>query len=86
MEGDPVANDLLAISFYDTKPVYFLSTVVEDVKWLNMSRKIYSKTMQQKVDKFYLRPNFVDINNYDMNSVDRTDHLRTNYSLGQGLR
>ena len=49
LEGDHVAKDLLAISFYDTKPVYFLSTVVE---WLKMSRKIYSKTMQQKVDNF----------------------------------
>ena len=24
--------------------------------------------------------------NYDMNSVDMTDHLRTNYVLNQGLR
>lgn len=86
LEGDPVAKDLLAISFYDTKPVYFLSTVLEHVKWLKMSRKIYSRTMQTKVDKFFLRPNFVDIYNYDMNSVDRADHLRTNYALGQGLR
>ena len=42
--------------------------------------------MQQKVYKFVLRTNFVDIYNYDMNSVDRADHLRTNYPLGQGLR
>ena len=34
----------------------------------------------------FSRPNFVNIYNFDMNSVDRADHLRKNYSMGEGLR
>ena len=45
-------------------------------------RQIYSKVMQTKFDIF-LRPNFVDIYNYDMDSVYKA--LRTNYVPGQGL-
>ena len=41
---------------------------------------------EKKVKKQFLRPNFVNIYNFDMNSVDRADHLMKNYCLGEGLR
>ena len=53
LEGDPLINHLVAISYYDTKPVYFLSTVIEDVRWIVKSREIYSKNLEKKVDKFF---------------------------------
>ena len=31
LEGNPEAKNLLAISIYDSKPVYFLSTVIDRV-------------------------------------------------------
>ena len=34
----------------------------------------------------FLRPNFVDKCNYDMNLVDCADHLRTSNNVGIGLR
>ncbi len=48
LERDPVAKDPLSFSFYYTKPAYFLSTIMVGVKWLYMSQKIYSKTMQKR--------------------------------------
>jgi len=86
LEGGSIVEDLIAISFYDSKPVYFLSTVIPEVKWSTVSRNTFSKVLEKKVAMPFLRPNFVDEYNMDMNSVDRADHLRTNYSVGQGLR
>ena len=34
----------------------------------------------------FLRPNFVDKYNQDLNSVDRADQLRTIYNVRKGLR
>ena len=53
LEGDPLIKHLVAISYYDTKPVYFLSTVIEDVRWIVKSREIYSKNVEKKVHKFF---------------------------------
>lgn len=50
------------------------------------SREIYSKNLEKKVEKYFVRPNFVNAYNYDMNSVDQADQLRTNYQVGMGLR
>ena len=86
LEGDSKVQDLIAISFYDSKPVYFLSTVIPDVKWTVVSKKVFSQNLHRKVSLPILRPNFVDQYNMDMNSVDRADQLRTNYCMGQGLR
>mgnify|MGYP003340844425 CR=1 FL=1 len=86
LEGDELVEDLVAISYYDSKPVYFLSTVVPKVKWVTCGKQVFSKSIKEKVTKKFLRPNFVNAYNYDMNSVDRADHLRKNYALGQNLR
>ena len=86
LEGDTKIKDLLAISFDDSKPYYFLSTVINEVNWITCGKEVYRKLMKCKVTKQFLRPNFVDIYNYDMNSVDKADHLRKNYCLGEGLR
>ena len=47
--------------------------------------KIYSKKVGKKVALSFLRPNFVDDYNNDINSVDRADQLRTSYNVGYGL-
>jgi len=86
LDGDSAIKDLVAISFYDSKPVYFLSSVIPEVKWSTVNKKVYSKALNKKINLEFLRPNFVDEYNYDMNSVDRADQLRTNYNVGKGLR
>ena len=70
LEGDPFIKDLVVISYYDTKHVYFLSTVIEDMMWIVKSQEIYSKFLEKKVEKKFLGPNFVDTYNYNMNSLD----------------
>ena len=86
LDGDSTIKDLVAISFYDSKPVYFLSSVIPEVKWSTVNKKVYSKLLNKKISLEFLRPNFVDKYNQDMNSVDRADQLRTNYNVGKGLR
>ena len=86
LEGDTAIDDLVPILYYNSKPIYFLSTVVHDVSWKSYAKRIYSKLENKKVTKSFLCPNFVDLYNYDMNSVDRADPLRMNYNMGEGLR
>ena len=42
VEGDPGAKYLLVISIYDSKPVYFLSSVLDRVYWQIKTRKVYN--------------------------------------------
>ena len=86
LENDTTIKDLVAISFYDSKPVYFLSTVIPEVKWTAVSKHIFSKTLQRKISLPFLRPNFFNKYNFDMKSVNRADHLRTNYKVGKGIK
>ena len=38
LKGDEVYKDLLAISIYDTKPAYFLTSVASEIKWIEKKR------------------------------------------------
>ena len=60
LEGDSIIEDLIAISFYDSKPVYFLSSTISEIKWNTVSKKILSKNLDKKLFLQFLRPNFVD--------------------------
>ncbi len=40
--GDPKMPDLVASSVYDTKPVHFLSTCCESIKWIVKERPIFN--------------------------------------------
>ena len=41
LRGDEVCKDLLAVSIYDTKPVYFLTSVASEIKWIEKRRKVF---------------------------------------------
>ena len=86
LEGDSIIKDLVAISLYDSQPVYFLSSVILYVKWTQFWKKVYGKKLDRKETLPFLRPNFVDDYNNDMNPVDRADQLRTSYNVGYGSR
>ena len=36
LEDDDDIQELIAVSYYDSKSVYFLSTVVDEVKWITL--------------------------------------------------
>ena len=39
LKGDSAAQDLVAISFYDSKPVYFLLSTIPEVRWTTVVKK-----------------------------------------------
>ena len=41
IKGDEVSKDIVSISIYDTKPVYFLSSACDQIKWVKKERKVY---------------------------------------------
>ena len=86
LECDKQIDDLVAISFYYSKPEYFLFTVVPEIKWDVCGKEKFSKQLEEKEAEKNLRPNFVNVYDYDMNSVDQADYLRKNYALGLNLR
>ena len=50
LHGDRIVKDLIAISFYDYKPVYFLSTVIPEVKWTKINKQ---STVKIEIKKWY---------------------------------
>ena len=51
--GDEVVPDLVAVSYYDQKPVHFLSTICESIKWIECHKEVYCvETKQVKTTKF----------------------------------
>ena len=54
LQGDQVCTDLVCVSIYDTKPVYFLSNVVEGIEWIEKKRKVFDpKSGRTKEMKFH---------------------------------
>ena len=86
LEGDPGAKYLLAISIYDSKPVYFLSSVLDRVYWQIKTRKVYNPSTRKMYVMKYHRTNFQDRYNMDMNGVDRADQLINYYEIGAHIR
>ena len=85
LKNDPVIKDLVAISYYDSKPVYFLSTIIKNVTWTMKEKKVYNPATAKMYPMKFIRPNFADDYNQDMDHVDITDHLAKNYQLGRNL-
>ena len=52
LQGDQVCTDLVCVSIYDTKPVYFLSNVVEGIEWIEKKTKSFQpKIWKNKRDE-----------------------------------
>lgn len=77
--GDEVCRDLLCVSFYDTKPVYFLSTVMSKIEWVKKFKMVFDKFLNKKVPMPYYRLNLIDFYNQNMGHVDVADQLRNCY-------
>ena len=41
LDGDPDIKQMIAISYYDSKPIYFLYIVVRNVEWIDLKRKCF---------------------------------------------
>ena len=47
---DPNCKDLVAMFFYDSKPMYFISNACKSVQWINKARNIWHKEKGKKVN------------------------------------
>ena len=53
LDGDPDVPNLVAVSYYDQKPVHFLSTICESIHWIQCQKQVYcSETQQLETLKF----------------------------------
>jgi hypothetical protein len=84
--GDADCPNLVAASVYDTKPVHFLSTVCESIRWIEKERLVFNAdTGKTEMIKF-LRLGINDFYNNSMGHVDLSDQLRNQYRFDHWLR
>jgi hypothetical protein len=86
LKGDKDCKDLVACSFYDTKPVHILSMLCDSIKWIEKYRLVYDPEQAKMVGMKYLRLNMNDDYNNDMGHVDVADQLRGNYRMDRWIR
>lgn len=79
LKGDEVCNDLLAISIYDTKPVYFLTSVATNIEWVQKQKKVFDPLAKKQIKMPFFRLNVIDFYNNNMGNVDQADQLRNHY-------
>ena len=70
LKNDEVCKDLIALSIYDTKPVYFLTSACEGIKWVEKSKKVYEANKKEAVRMPFYRLNIIDFYNNNMANVD----------------
>ena len=83
--GDPDIKKMIAISYYYSKPIYLLSTVVRNVEWIELTRKCFNKEKFLMDEVSFLRTNFVHAYNADMNHADIYDQLGLVYNTALNL-
>ena len=86
LEGDLDVPNLVAVSYYDQKPVHFLSTICESIHWIQCQKQVYcSETQQLEMLKF-LRLNVNNDYNHHMGGVDNVDQLQNYYHFDHWMR
>ena len=79
LKGDEVCKDLVSISVYDTKPVYFLSNALEGIHWMRKERKVFDTVKKRNFQMEFHRLNVIDFYNNNMGNVDLADQIRNHY-------
>ena len=79
LRGDDVLKDLVSVSVYDTKPVYFLSNACEEITWTKKEKKVYDPQEKKTFQLPFYRLNLIDFYNHNMGNVDLADQLRNQY-------
>ena len=59
-QNDPDIKDLVVISYYDSKPFYFLTTILKNVMWTTKERRVLNPVTSRMYTMKFLRPNFAD--------------------------
>ena len=77
--GNAQMKGLVAISLYDSKPVYLMTTASEEIVWVKKERKLFDKNLMELVPAPFFRTNVIDDYNHIMGNVDIADQLRGSY-------
>jgi hypothetical protein len=86
LKGDPNCPNLVATSVYDTKPVHFLSTSCDLIRWIIKTREVYCVDTNKLETIRFLRLNINDVYNAGMGHVDGSDQLRNYYRMDHWSR
>ena len=86
LKGDPDMEGLVALSIYDSKPTYFMSTVMEGIEWDVNKNKVFNSSTFKTYDTKFLRLNWQNRYNFEMDHTDVADQLVHYYQIGIGLR
>ena len=86
LDGDEEVPGLLAVSYYDQKPIHFLSTICEKIKWVECEKKVYCIETEQVETLKFLQLSINNEYNYGMGSVDIADQLRNYYHFDHWIR
>ena len=86
LEGDDDCPSLVCTSVYDTKPVHFMSTICDSIKWITKKRRVFNVSTQMWHVMDFLRLNINDGYNAEMGHVDISDQLRNQYRFDHWLR
>lgn len=84
--GDEQMKGLVAISLYDSKPVYLMTTASEEIVWVKKERKLFDKNLMELVPAPFFRINVIDDYNHIMGNVDIADQLRGSYRFDHWMR
>ena len=84
--GDPSVTDLIAVSYYDVKPFYFMSNAWAEIKWIKKHRQVWSNSLRRMIKMPYHRLNIIETYNFNMNNVDIADQLRGVYRWDHWMR
>lgn len=58
LEGDLACPNIVCMSYYDAKDVYFMSTAATEITWVEKERNVYNKEEQKVVKMKFLQPNW----------------------------
>jgi hypothetical protein len=86
LEGDPTVPNLVAVSYYDQKPVHFLSTICQEIKWIRKERSVFNVDTGKVQTMEFLRLAINDDYNHKMGNVDIADQLRNYYRFDHWMR
>ena len=84
--GDEAVPDLVAVSYYDHKPVHFLSTICKSIKWIECHKEVHCVETEQVEMMKFLHLNINNSYNHGMGGVDIADQLRDYYGFDHWSR
>ena len=84
--GDSKCTDLVTLSFYDSKPIYFITNACDKICWVRKNRKFWHQQKGRQVNVPFYRLNIVDEYNAGMGNVDIADQLRLQYRIHYWIR